>query len=231
MEDFSSIEAMLFGLKDVVKDSDAVSLKKDIDFHIEVVSDNKGDFEPQKEIDFIATTVSEVSVSFKKREKQMLTDLEIVRKIDSKIDRFRDEQNTKMQGLIDSLLRDVDEAVDEYAGTIIRELDPKKIKDRFNKKDDFELWLTTINTHYKEKMEATVDRRTQSTLRSYLIEVEGVFDTAISYLADREESITIEDKNMMKKDLRQLLQQQLSEVLPQALQRDLPQKQSLPQQG
>ena len=184
MDSFATIEAMLFNLKEVVKDTDAVELKAQIDERID---------DKSTDIVFIQEMANALSESFAKRERQMLTDVQITAKINAKIDGFRKEHTLKMDGLISSLMRDVDEAVDEYAKEVVRGLDPKTIKERFEKKEDFELWLTTKNNHYRNIMEKTVDRRTQSTLRSYLIDVEDVFETAVSYLNDREQIMAIED--------------------------------------
>jgi hypothetical protein len=193
VESFSDIEILLFGVKEIAKDTDDVNLKKDIDRRITSLKDSNGAVDIEKEAKFVKDTITTVSTSFMKREQQMMIDSNIINRINSKIDTFRDEHKVKIENLLSALMRDVDEAVDEYASAIIRGLNPKRIKERFNNKDDFELWLTIKNEHYKGKMEKTVDRRTQSALKTYLIDVEDVFETAVSYLSDREEIITIED--------------------------------------
>ena len=191
--DTTTLGNILFGLKEVTKDTDAVEVKKEIDRRIVQLTDGVGVVDKQEEIAFVKETVSAVSVSFEKRKQQMLTDSQIVHKINLKIDEFRQEHHAKMEGLISSLMQDIDEAVDNYADEIIRRLDPFTIKERFKKKEDFELWLNTLNDSYKSAMEKTVDRKTQSTLRSYLVDLESVFEAASSYLENREAIMTVED--------------------------------------
>ncbi len=205
-----SLETMLFGLKEVTKDTDAVEVKKEIDYHLTQLTESDNTVNKEKEIEFVKKTVSAVSTSFKKRQQQLLTDTEIVHKINLKIDGFRKEHEVKVEGLLSSLMREIDVAVDNYGDEIVRRLDPTVIKKRFKKKEDFELWLTTINDSYKEAMEKTVDRKTQSAIRSYLVDAEYVFETASSYLSDREVLISVEDtfygtlstsKNIIAKDI------------------------------
>ena len=209
--DMSSLESMLFGLKEVTKDSDAAEIKKDIDRHLAQLTESNAAAEPETQLEFVRETVAAVSVSFEKRRQQMLTDTEIVRKINLKIDDFRTEHTAKMDELLSALMRDIDEAVEDYSNELVRRLDPHTIKERFRKKEDFELYLTTLNNSYKDAMEKTVDRRTQSTIRSYLIAVEDVFETASAYLAERESLMSAEDtfygslahsKNLITRDVR-----------------------------
>lgn len=212
-----SLEAMLFGLKEVTKDTDAVHIKKEIDHHLLHLAEADTQDDKQKQVEFVKETLSAVSSSFKKREKQMLTDTEIVNKINLKIDEFRAEHKVKVDGLLSSLMLDIDEAVDKYGDEIVRRLDPKVIKERFHKKEDFELWLTTINDSYKDTMERTVDRKTQSAIRSYLIDTEDVFEVASSYLSDREALIPIEDSfygtlSSSKKMITQEIHSKISEI-------------------
>jgi len=193
MDNFASIESMLFGIHEIAKDTDAISLKKDIDCRIKTLSEKNDTIDMQNELEFAEEVFAAVSTSFINRERQMIIDVEIVRKINKEIDIFREEHKLKVDGLIFTLMSDVDEAVNEYANVIIKELDPKRIKERFSNKGDFQWWLTTRNEHYKNKMEKTVERRTQSALSSYLIDVEAVFEIAVSYLDNREEALSIQD--------------------------------------
>ena len=185
---------MLFGLKEVLHDSDVVEVKREIDRKLKGVNHDKETIEYQAETSFVKETVTAVSESFKMRQKQLLTDSDIVKKINGKIDHFRSEHELKIQGLIGSLMQDIDEAVTRYSDEIVRRLDAKTIKERFRKKEDFELWLNTLNDSYKSKMEKSVDRKTQSTIRSYLIDVENVFEETTQYLANREVILAVEDR-------------------------------------
>lgn len=206
-----SLESMLFGLKDVMKDTDAVDVKKEIDRRLTQLSIPNNAVDIQEELGFVKETTATLSSSFQRRQQQMMTDAEIVRKIDLKIDAFRAEHKIKMDGLLFALMQDIDEAISNYADEIVKRLDPMVIKERFKKKEDFELWLNTINNNYKSNMEKTVDRKTQSTIRGYLVDVEDVYETASSYIANREALIVIEDsfygslatsKNMISRDIR-----------------------------
>ena len=191
--DLSSLESMLFGLKEVTQDSDAAEVKKEIDRHLTQATEPNAAANAETQLAFVKETVTAVSVSFQKRKAQMLTDAEIVRKINLKIDGFRTEHQLKMDGLLAALMKDIDEAVEDYSSKLIRELDPHKIKEHFSKKEDFEQRLSILNNSYKDKMENMVDRRIQSTIRSYLMDVEDVFETASAYLAERESLMSAED--------------------------------------
>ena len=190
----SAIESMLFGLKEVTVDTDAMEVKQIIDQNITQLKEASHTVDTQQTVAFVKETTHAVSAAFKKRQQQMLTDSEIVKRINIKIDAFRDEHKVKIEGLLAELMRDIDQAIDEYSNELIRRLDPYTIKERFKKKEDFELWLNILNTSYKTSMEKTVDRRTQNTIRSYLVDVEDVFETASSYLSEREQFMDAEDK-------------------------------------
>lgn len=191
--DNKSLESMLFGLKEVLNDSDRTDVKRKIDYKLKEVNTLKNANENQSEVLFVKETVTSLSESFHMRQKQLLTDSEIVKQINTKIDRFRSEHELKIQGLLSSLMQDIDEAVTRYSDEIIRRLDAKTIKERFHKKEDFELWLNTLNDSYKRDMEKSVDRKTQSTIRSYLMDVETVFEETTQYLANREVVLATED--------------------------------------
>ena len=211
MDSMASIETMLFGLKEATKDSDALHVKNEIDRRLSDLDTFGEKIDLQENKNFIIETVSAVSSSLELRQKQVLTDSQIVQKINIKIDSFRTEHKLKMDGLIYALMQDIDDAIHNYEQELTRHLNPFTIKERFKKKEDFELYLNTLNNAYKENMEKAVDRKTQNTIRNYLHDVEDVFEAAASYLSERQSFIPVEDmfygslaqsKNMIMREVR-----------------------------
>ena len=190
----TNLEQMLFGLKELTDNTQNLEIKSIITKKVDSMSRSQNHDLNQDDTVFIVETISKLSKSFESRKSQMLSDTDLIKKINNKIDQFRSEHFLKVDGLVNNLMNDIDEAVMKYAEEIERRLDPKVIKERFHKKEDFELWLTTLNNSYKSNMEKTVDRKTQSVIRNYLVDVEDVFEYTSSLLAEREQFLTSDDQ-------------------------------------
>ncbi|MCL2357750.1 MAG: hypothetical protein FWC70_11485 [Defluviitaleaceae bacterium] len=193
MLDNSKIGQLLFGLSEVTKDTDNFEMKKNIRERISNASNADAEFDAEAEITFIQNTVSDVSKSFEKRKKQMLTDAEIVNKINMKIDEFREEHKAKVNSLLASLMSEIDAEVDKHSDELVRMLDPHTIKERYSSEKDFNLLLERLNASYADTVNKTADRKAQSAIRSYVFEMEDVFETAMSYISERETVLDAED--------------------------------------
>lgn len=137
--------------------------------------------------------IETVKSSFEKRYKQYEEDISIVNNINRTIDEFRATHKKDMDKLLSRLMVDVDEEVENYRLEIVRRLDPHTIKERFNTKADFQLWLSTVNDNYKNILSRSIERKTQESMRDYIHEMEYVLGKACKYLEERPEYLELEN--------------------------------------
>lgn len=184
---------MLFSLKGIVKDTDNEAIKQKIDNEIIDIEANES-HNVDENASFIRDTIENVEVSFKKRKKQMLTDCQIVKKIDDSLDLFRELEDKKVQNLVGTLIDEVNKELDNYCKEIVSALNPYEIKERFESKDKFEQWLKLRNENYKNLLNKSIERRVQGVMRKYLQDVDILFETLGKYINERESYIEVEDE-------------------------------------
>lgn len=139
--------------------------------------------------------LDEVNRSFALRKRQYEADLAVVDRINTEMDGFLTSSQEKVDGLKQSLRHEINSAIDAYENEIVIKLNPTQIKERFPKGyTDFVDYLNFVNESYRRKMTDNVDRKTQEAIRSYLSELEIVFERAAGYFRERESILTLEDR-------------------------------------
>lgn len=139
--------------------------------------------------------LNEVKHSFELRKRQYEADIAVVNRINTAMDSFLISSDDKINGLKQSLRNEINTAIDAYEAEIVTKLNPTQIKERFPKGyTDFVDYLNFVNESYRRQMTNNVDRKTQEAIRSYLSELEIVFDQATGYFRERESMLTLEDK-------------------------------------
>ena len=160
-----------------------------------VIGPNPGLKRQRENVVELKGMLQEVASSFALRKKQYEADLAVLEKINKAMDGFVINSQEKIDILKDGLKREIETAIDEYESEIIARLDPKKIKERFPKGySDFMDYLNFVNDSYQKKMTENVNHKTQETIRSYLSELEQIFDEATGYFRKRESLLSLEDK-------------------------------------
>lgn len=143
----------------------------------------------------LKSLLDEINRSFALRKKQYEADLAVLDRINTVMDGFMMTSQEKIDNLKIGLKSGIDTAIKEYENEIIIKLNPTQIKERFPKGyTDFVEYLEFINESYHRKMKDAVDRKTQAAIRSYLSELENVFDVATGFFRERESMLTLEDK-------------------------------------
>lgn len=138
--------------------------------------------------------LDEVEHSFMARKRQYEADLAVVSRINAEMDGFRMSSREKVDGLKQSLRHEINAAIDDYEREIIKMLEPKEIKENFHNESAFAERLNIKNEQYRYTMTVNVDRKTQEVIRSYLSDLELVFERATGYFTKRESILDFEDK-------------------------------------
>lgn len=139
--------------------------------------------------------LNELSASFDLRKKQYEADVQVLERINEAVDLFCIGSKEKIEYLKEELSSRIAEELEAYQTEVVAKLDPKKIKERFPKgSDDFVDYMNLINESYRKKMTDQVNYKTQQAVKTYLSELEDVFDKATGYFRKRESLLKLEDK-------------------------------------
>ena len=139
--------------------------------------------------------LADLEQSIEKRREQYESDLSVLEKINSSMDTFMKGSQDQTEDLKESLRREIEREIDAYQQEIVYKLDPLKIKEYFpNGSSDFMDYLNLVNKRYQKRMTDHVNRRTQKSVRQFLVSLEGVFEESIGYLNKRSMILSAEDR-------------------------------------
>lgn len=132
--------------------------------------------------------------SFALRKKQYESDYEILQKINRSLDDYMRNHKKFLDGFIGKVAAEINKDIDNYEREIISKLDPYKIKERFQKREDFESYLNMVNENYRTMMSESINHKTVEAIRSCLRDLEMVFNEATGYFDTRESILALNDK-------------------------------------
>lgn len=132
--------------------------------------------------------------SFALRKKQYESDYEILQEINRSLDDYMRNHKKFLDGFIGKVAAEINKDIDNYEREIISKLDPYKIKERFQKREDFESYLNMVNENYRTMMSESINHKTVEAIRSCLRDLELVFNEATGYFDTRESILALNDK-------------------------------------
>lgn len=132
--------------------------------------------------------------SFALRKKQYESDYEILQEINRSLDDYMRNHKKFLDGFIGKVAAEINKDIDNYEREIISKLDPYKIKERFQKREDFESYLNMVNENYRTMMGESINHKTVEAIRSCLRDLEMVFNEATGYFDTRESILALNDK-------------------------------------
>lgn len=137
----------------------------------------------------------EVKKSFALRKRQFEADNVILLDIDRSLNTFTERNEEVVEGLKRQIRQVIAQEIDDYRNNVIKRLEPKKIKERFNGGEAaFQEYLTTINENYKNLLNERVSQETQRAVKAYLADLEAVFEEATGFFRKRKNLIELEDR-------------------------------------
>lgn len=148
----------------------------------------------QDNLCLVRNFVNELKASFERRRSQFVADCRIMEYMDAQLDAFRRGHDIQVKRLEDELRQEICDRISEYEQEIITRLDPRSIKERFAKKQDFVDYLQLVNENYQSLLNQAVEQKVQSTVRNYLHDLEMVYEDVGSRLAARPELLELEDR-------------------------------------
>lgn len=138
--------------------------------------------------------ILELKDSFALRKRQYEADYEILQKINQSLDGYMRNHKKFLDGFIRTVEAEITKDIDNYEREIISKLDPYKIKERFQKREDFESYLNMVNENYKTMMSESINHKTVEAIKSCLRDLEIVFKEATGYFNTRENILVLNDK-------------------------------------
>lgn len=132
--------------------------------------------------------------SFSLRRQQYEADYQILQKINQSLDDYMLNHKKFLDGFIGKVAVEINKDIDNYEREIISKLDPYKIKERFQKREDFEAYLNMVNENYRTMMSDSINRKTIEAIKSCLHDLEIVFNEATGYFNTRENILALNDK-------------------------------------
>lgn len=132
--------------------------------------------------------------SFALRKRQYESDYEILQKINRSLDDYMRNHKKFLEGFIGKVAAEIDKDIDSYEQEIISKLDPYKIKERFQKREDFEAYLNMVNENYRTMMSESINHKTVEAIKSCLRDLEMIFKEATGYFNTRENILSLNDK-------------------------------------
>ncbi len=142
----------------------------------------------------VKSLLAELHNSFALRKEQYHSDAEILLEINRSMDSYIVNHKTTITDFIDNLAIEINKDIDSYEEEIISKLDPYKIKERFQRKEDFEDYLNMVNENYKNMMNESINRKTIEAIKSCLHDLEIVFQEAVGYFNTRENILELNDR-------------------------------------
>ncbi len=138
--------------------------------------------------------IVQLKESFALRKQQYVSDFEILQKINCSLDTYMLNHKRFLDTFIGKVAAEINKDIDNYEREIISKLDPYKIKERFQKREDFEDYLNLVNENYKTMMSDSINRKTIEAIKSCLHGLESVFKEATGYFNKRENILVLNDK-------------------------------------
>lgn len=132
--------------------------------------------------------------SFALRKQQYVSDFEILQKINCSLDTYMLNHQKFLDTFIGNVAAEINKDIDNYEREIISKLDPYKIKERFQTREDFEDYLNMVNENYRTMMSDSINRKTMEAIKSCLNDLEIVFNEATGYFNKRENILSLNDK-------------------------------------
>ena len=148
----------------------------------------------QNNIEEIQTTLTQLQRSFSLRKKQYESDREILHKINTSLDNYIGCYKKTLSDFICKLTEDIHQSIDNYQQEIIAKMDPYKIKERFQTKEDFIAYLNLVNENYKIMMNDSINRKTIEAMKNCLHDLEILFQEAVGYFNQRENILALNDR-------------------------------------
>lgn len=142
----------------------------------------------------VSGILQEFRQSFDLRYRQFESDYRILDEIDEQMNRFREEHVQIIRRLDGQLKIEIEKRIDEYEQEIVARLNPRTIKERFRSKEDFQDYLELVNQNYQDRLNQEVEHKVQSAIKSYLNELELVYDAASRRLTKREDLLPAQDR-------------------------------------
>ncbi|MBS5065169.1 MAG: GTPase domain-containing protein [Hungatella hathewayi] len=160
-----------------------------------ILGDNPILTNQQNNIEHLSRMLSDLQQSFLLRKKQYEADAGVLARIDKSMNAFVERNERVTEELKKQLRQVISQEIDEYQSSVIKRLDPYKIKERFSGGEAaFQEYLSTTNETYKNQLNDRVSKETQRVVRSYLADLENVFEEATGFFRKRENLIGLEDR-------------------------------------
>ncbi|MCM1497349.1 MAG: GTPase domain-containing protein [Clostridium sp.] len=160
----------------------------------QVVGENPILMRQKKNVEEMNGILEELQCSFLLRKQQYEEDIAILHKINHAMDGYVENQETIVQSFTKELTGEINSAIDRYQKEIISKMDPYKIKERFQTKEDFTDYLNMVNENYRNMMTDSVNRKTVEVIKRCLHDLEIVFKEAVGYFNQRENILALNDR-------------------------------------
>lgn len=169
---------------------------KDVRIHIKehIIGKNPMLAKQKENVEEMKQIVSRLKDSFSMRKQQYTSDREILQKINQSLDGYMINHKNFLEKFLSQVAEEINKDIDEYEHEIISKLDPYKIKERFQKREDFETYLNMVNDNYKGMMNDSINRKAIEAIKSCLHDLEIVFQEAVGYFNKRENILALNDK-------------------------------------
>lgn len=161
----------------------------------DILGENPALTNQQNNMERLNRMLQDLRQSFLLRKKQYEADAAILHDIDKSMNAFMERNESVTQDLKKQLRQVISQEINEYENSVIKRLDPYKIKERFKGGEAaFSDYLSNINETYKNLLNDKVSKETQRVVRSYLADLEAVFEEATGFFRKRENIIELEDR-------------------------------------
>lgn len=131
--------------------------------------------------------------SMGKRVQQHNHDLDIVERINDKLDKFHIRNRIVVDDLVTNILREIDNEIEIYRKDVISVLEPLTLKKRFDSKSKFEEWLFEENRKASNMLQKKVERRVLHASKCFLNDITDIFGESCKYLEERNEILNSYD--------------------------------------
>ena len=160
----------------------------------EVVGENPMLNKQRQNVAEAKSMLAQLQKSFILRKRQYESDAKILQKVNAALDGYIFQHRGILLDFTEKLAGDIHKDIDLYEQEILSKMDPYKIKERFQTKEDFAAYLNMVNDNYKSMMDDSINRKTIETMKGCLHDLEILFQEAVGYFNQRENILELNDR-------------------------------------
>lgn len=138
----------------------------------------------------------ELTASIEKRNLQFQKDQKLLQRLDNRIRDFYSGQQKEIEGLKADIIRVIQEEIENYSSSIIRQFDPGELRRNPNtqNKKAFMQWLSHEVERYERILNNRVNEKVQRVMRHYILQIDEVCEEMTASLQERESLLEENDR-------------------------------------